>query len=291
MTNGGTPISRTPPRGSEAPPAGSDLGTPSEPNPAASGVTTEPLPTAYEYTHPMLKGRSPEEVERIFRLTEQTVREQGGRLTKADAELRKHSEPAPPTTPVASAASAQEFFAEPVKHIQDELARQIAPLREEIATARRELSAPNVRDKLRTEYSDWEQVEPYVDYLLSQQEFPNPHDEGLLKMLYLTGKGLMVQQGISVESGLPPTTPTTAPPTPASTPPVVIPPQHPASTPPAPPPAPSAVATIRELTESEKRLAREQKLTPEQFIKWQEMDMDEVAVADFDLPQEGDGAK
>ena len=262
------------------------------PNPPESGVTVETPPTAYEYTHPMLKGRSPEEVERIFRLTEQTVREQGGRLTKAESELSKRSEPAPPTTPVET-PSAQEFFAEPVRHIQDELARQIAPLREEIASARQELTAPNVRDQLRTEYSDWEQVEPYVDYLLSQQEFPNPNDEGLLKMLYLTGKGLMVQQGISVESGLPPTTPAEATPVVAApaTAPVVIPPQHPASTPPAPPPAPTAAATIRELTESEKRLAREQKLTPEQFIKWQEMDMDEVAVADFDLPKEGDGAK
>ena len=177
-----------------------------------------------------------------------------------------------------------------MKHIQDELARQIAPLRDEITTARKELSAPNVRDKLRGEFTDWDKVEPYVDYLLAQRDFPEPNDEGLLRMLYLTGKGLMVHQGISVEAGAPPSpapgAPTPVAPVVPTAAPVVIPPQHPASTPPAPPPAPVAATTVRELTEAEKRLAREQKLTPEEFIKWQEMDMDEVAVADFDIPAE-----
>lgn len=229
----------------------------------------------------MLKGRSPEEVERIFNTMEAATREQGATLTKLSREMTElKTQTAAPPAPAEPAVSAQDFFNDPMAQVRKEMSRQIEPLVEEIRGARDELTAPNAREKLAREYGDWGQVEPYIDVLITQQNFPNPNDEGLLRMLYLTAKGYMTHQGISID---PAADPQPQPGLPQQQP-VVAPPQHRASTPPPPPPPTPQQPQVRELSENERRLARESGMSAEQYIKWQEMDMDEVAEADFDSP-------
>jgi hypothetical protein len=236
----------------------------------------------YEYQNPMLRGRTPEEVERIFGMYEQTTREQGARLSATErrmAEMETRSAKAVPEPKV----EAQEFFADPMGHVKRALDDTVAPLRQEIQDARAYFRGQDTRVALRQKYDDWDVVEPYVNHLLSQANYPDPNDAGLLETLYYTAKGVMVSQGINVQPTSP-QTPSQAAPVRTEVP--AVPPQHRASTPPPPPPRPAqSSGKVRELTESEKRIAREHGLTPEEYIKWQEMDISDVATADFDRPK------
>ncbi len=264
----------------ETPPAGS------VPEVEPSGVPgSEPQATpAHEYQNPMLRGRSPEEIERIFGMYEQTSREQGARLTASERRLSEvEGRPAAPAPE--PKVEATEFFADPMTHVKRALEETVAPLREEIREAKSYVTGQDARAGLRNQYADFAQVEPYIDYMLAQTPYPDPNDPGLLNTLYFTAKGMMASQGISVESPTPTPTAPGAPQPAAPT----VPPQHRASTPPPPPPSPAAPGSeaLRPLTETEKRLAREQGLSHAEYLRWQAMDIADVATADFDKPKEG----
>lgn len=289
------PISRTPPRGSqEAQQGGGDL-TPVDPEPQNDPnepVTPTPEPTpppaepaAHEYGHPLLRGRSPEEIESLFKMQENAMKEQGAQLTGLVSEVRDLKSTMTPPAPTPEAdPSAQDYFADPVKTIRTELDRQIQPLREEIADARANLNAPVVRDKLAQEFPDWTAVEPYVDQLIARENFPDPNNEGLLRTMYFTAKGLMAHQGIDISQPQPVPAPAVpGQPQPAA--PLMVPPQHRASSPPPPPPQTPQGPQIRELTENERRLAREYGMSAEDYIAWQETDMDEVADSEIGIPE------
>lgn len=288
-------ISRTPPRGSELTDVdGLDLETPTNqsPDPGEPATPPEPAPPPepppFEFSHPMLKGRSPEDVEKIFKLQENAVKEQGAQLTQLIQEVREIKTSSVPKAPAEPDPTAQDYFTNPVEVLRKELDRTVAPLREEIRATKREFSGPMVREKLAQELSDWKEVEPYVDMMLRQQQFPDPNDEGLLRLMYFTAKGYMTHQGISPTPGAPtspapPTPPAHQPTQPAYNP---VPPQHRASTPPQPPPAPSAQPKVRPLTESEKRLAREYGMTAEEYVAWQEADIEEIAESEIGLSKE-----
>lgn len=298
MTNGKT-IARTPPRGSEEPPATPGLETPQPPSSVQEGTPTEPQPApaepqppSVEFNHPLLKGRSPEEVERLFTMQENAMREQGTRLTQLTQEVDdiKKSQ----TTPPEPDPTAQEYFSDPVKTLRRELERQVEPLREEIKSTKAEFGAPLVRQKLSQEYEDWPQVEPYVDMLINQDPTADPNNEGLLRSLYFMAKGMMTHQGIDVSQPQPEPTaqpqvqpqPAAHPGTPQPQPMQMAPPQHRASSPPPPPPPAPVEPQLRDLTENEKRLAREYGMTAEEYIAWQETDMDEVAESEIGIPEE-----
>jgi hypothetical protein len=295
MTNGKV-TSRTPPRGStEAPPATQDSETPPVPSNVLEEEAREqeleqqaPPPSQdFEYSHPLLQGRSPEEVEKLFKMQENAMREQGAQLTGLVSEVRdlKSSMTQPPA-PAEPEVTAQEYFQNPVKAIRSELDKQIQPLRQEISEAKSMATAPLVRDKLAAEFGDWAAVEPYVDMLIAREQFPDPNNEGLLRTLYFTAKGLMAHQGVqpTPQPAPVPGQPAPAPGQPAPQP--MVPPQHRASSPPPPPPPAPTQPQLRDLTENEKRLAREYGMTAEEYIAWQDTDMDEVAESEIGIPEE-----
>lgn len=299
MTNGKT-ISRTPPRGStEAQPATPASETPPIPSNVLEEETREqeleqqaPPPSQdYQYRHPLLQGRSPEEVERLFQMQENAMREQGAQLTGIVSEVRElKASMSQPPAPSEQEVTPQEYFQNPVKAIRSELDRQIQPLREEISEAKSMATAPMVRDKLAQEFGDWSAVEPYVDALIAREQFPDPNNEGLLRTLYFTAKGMMTHQGIDVSQPAPvPGQPAPGQPAPVPGQPpaqTMVPPQHRASSPPPPPPPAPAQPKTRELTEHEKRLAGEYGMTAEEYIAWQETDMDDVAESQIGIPEE-----
>ena len=276
---GSSPPTTTPSQSSEAPgqATAATSGSPTEAQP-----TPEVQPEGHQFTNPRLAGRSPAEVEGLYGLAEQTVRQQGQQIS--DLTKRMNQVEATPAK-TEEKISSNEFFADPGAAIETLLEKQIAPLRAEVAEGVKIATAPAARDGLRREFPDWDQVEPYVDHLLQQQDFPDPTHPGLLKTLYYTAKGLMVSQGIDVShANLTPNTPQNV--VPGQAPPGMAPPQHRASTPPAPPRTPGETTPARQLTELEKRLAREWKMSDEEYLYWQDLDERDVPTSTYGLPEE-----
>ncbi len=273
-----------------ATPASPSSAAPSQATAASSTQPTEAQPPSetppveeHRYTNPRLAGRSPAEVEGLYGLAEETVRQQGQQISDLTRRMQQ-VEATPPKTE--EKISSSEFFAEPAAAIENLLEKQIKPLREEVAEAKRLATAPAAREGLRREFPDWDQVEPYVDHLLQQQDFPDPTNPGLLKTLYYTAKGLMVSSGVDI--GSPAAQPPHAPQgvVPGQAPPGMAPPQHRASTPPPPPRTPGETAPARQLTELEKRLAREWKMSDEEYLYWQDLDERDVPTSVYGMPEE-----
>ena len=266
------------------PPAGPDT-TPSPP-PATSdpssqeGITTPEPPT---WNNPRLQGRTQREVDNLYGLAEETVQQQGRRLSEQESRIRELEGLVTSRPPAESSpgVSSQEFFADPAAHIDRMLTAAVAPLREEIQEAKRTLGAGDSRERLRREHPDFESVSPYLDMLLQRGNYPEPDDYGLLQTLYFTAKGYMADQGIDVRAQPIHESAANAPPQGTMI------PQHRASTPPPPPRSADPTQPSRALTENEKRLAREYKMSDEDYLKWQEMDERDVPFSKIGLEQKG----
>jgi hypothetical protein len=242
----------------------------------------EEIPPAFQ--HPLLRGKSPEEIERIFETQQRALDD----VTREANELhsRVNTQPTAPTPVEQEEADpyGDDFLAPRFqvleRRVTKSLESMIAPLKE--ATASRE--GGSIRERLRNQYPKFQILEPHIDRLIREQgDNPATASEGQLRMLYHTALGVAMENGINLDPGEAPTptrTPTT-PPSQEGRPPVSIPQHRPSG---APLPKPTQPAK-RELTENEKRLAREyfpNSENPEDdYRKLQSAEVDEVVEPGF----------
>jgi hypothetical protein len=208
-----------------------------------------------EFTNPMLRGRSPREIEMMFEVQSRAMREQGQRLSMAESR--------PEPEPVIEAEDPLGIRDVVEQVVKRELGNAIQPFRDDLATR----SRVDGRAALRQKYDDWASVEGMVDWLLA--ESGQPETPSLLETLYYTAIGIQAKQG-----GQPVRQPEPQRGNRAQI------PQHRPSAAPMSPPAGSASRT-RELTESERQFAKMNNMSPEEYIKWQDMDAESVATSDL----------
>lgn len=158
----------------------------------------------------------------------------------------------------------------------------MAPIRSEIASMKAGDTAAEAWKETAAMFPDFELWRPYIDRLIQMQGITEI-TSGTLQSLYYTAKGYASSQGIDVTGGQP----TPAAPVqggnvaPNRTPP----PQNRPSS--APLPNQQKPAQVRELTENERRLAREWKMSPAEYIAMQELDDEDVVDYDRDAMKEG----
>lgn len=237
--------------------------------------------TGYEFRNPRLRGRSPEEVERLFEVLEQANKEQGSTLTAMRREIGEIKEQITKPKQPEEEPTAEDFYRDPLGVMNRALESQIQPLREEIAAGARALR-PDPRAELRKKYDDWDSYEPYVDMLLQRQEFPDPDNPGLLESLYYMAKGYAQSHGVeAAPSGVASEGGEGVDRNKRAALESAIPPQHRGSSPPQPPRQGKKEAQTRQLTESERRLAREFGMSEKEYVEWQEMDERDVPVSNL----------
>lgn len=219
----------------------------------------EELPPDPEFTHPALAGKSPAEIEEMFRLAENTVREMRSQI---DASHRtREPEPEP------EVQDPNEFFANPYEAIRKEMDRTLEPFKEDLRLRR----AQTVREKLRSEIPDFGAHELRIDQILAQNNFPNPDDEGLLRSLYFMAKGMAASEQKREDQPVSKSREPRRSPAPA-------PPQHrPSST-----PLPESRTKDKPppLTESEKLMMRQWGMNEEEWRAYQNAEADQVLHVD-----------
>ena len=257
--------------GDSSPPDGqvSDDGASDDSSPL-EGQNQQPAPDPF--TNPRLTGKTPEEVQAYVNLLEDTAKEQNRRLNEqAAAPPAQQQEPEPEG----------DFFADPRQVLRQEMDRMMAPIRSEIASMKAGDAAAQAWAEVTTMFPDFETWRPYIDRLIQMQGITDI-TSGTLQSLYYTAKGYAASQGIDVgaqQGG------------------VNVPPQNQGGNRPPPPPqnrpssAPlpnqNTAPKTRELTENERRLAREWKMSPAEYIAMQELDDEDVVDYDKDAMREG----
>lgn len=226
--------------------------------------TTEPGIQS-PFTDPRLEGKTPEEVERLYQLQDRAIREQGTKLSEYhDAEVARAGR----VDDGPAEISDEEFWKSPTTTVQRLLDKAIEPFKRDLAAGRVEDAWDQARRL--TGFTDYE---PTIRELMATREITDPTFD-TLRTLFATVVGAeklgMIDTGLgerpveAVEA--PPTRETPAPP-----------PQHGASRQPLPKPGEEKKKPLRDLTENERRLAREQGMTHERFLELQEMDEGEFA--------------
>ena len=243
-------------------------------------LEVEAAPGTPVYQHPLLKDKSPEEVDRIVKTFEAATREQNEELNRQHAKLEAASSAPPPTPPPEEVGKpyGDDFLGERFetfeKRLDAKLEEMVAPLRRGEAKS----ETRTVRDRMAGKFKHWTTLEPHIDRLLRDQKLdPMTATEAQLDMLYHTAVGLAAESGLDLGAGAPPLEPAKEPP------PVNI-PQHSPSAAPLPDP-PSEAGKPRELTENERILAKEYfptaKDPEEEYRKLQDAEVDEIVTPGF----------
>lgn len=271
-------------------------------------MSIQPTPGAVDFSHPLLKGRSPEEIQALVETLSERVDEQNRELNYLHSRVQASSQQSAPAPTSMSQMSEDEdyensFLASDLKRLEAKvtqtLSQQIAPLIEENRQAR----AMSVREGLRQELRHFRTLEPHIDQLLRQQgENPQTANENQLRLLYHTALGLAAERGINLgpsnvgvyNQPTPPASQMQQTPmmqqqqqAAQNTPqqrvgtPMGI-PQHRPSSAPMPTPHPQTQKPyMRELTETERKLANFYGMTPEQYLDEMYKNVDEVVTPGF----------
>ena len=240
-------------------------------------------PPAFEFKDPALKGKSGEEIEALLKMSQQVVSGQKRKVSDLEGKVRElETRPITPATP----EKKEDFFTDPdgaMSRLEKRLVETISPLREEIKTARQDLAAQGLEERMAAEFDDWHEVRPWIDQILEQQNFPNPNDEGLLRTLYFTAVGMRQKQGITTK---PKEGVKEMPGSDIHKGPI---PQHRSSPPPPPPakPAASNEVTWEDLDETERAMCKFHKLTPSVFREWQNANAEDVAESTIGIETKG----
>lgn len=229
-----------------------------------------------------------------IKLLEDTVREQNRRLQEAATSASRPPEaPKPPAkTPE---EERQEFYNDPMnanrRLIREELTATVGPLIDFV----NQMKGNSATDQLVTQFKNdarfsrmWDaDVEGYVRQQASTVA-PAQLTEQTFGFIVVSAIGMKASGILPTASGLPSASaPAPTPPTPTPTPtPAPMPtPPHMRPTAPAGPGGNPPAKTLRPLTEHEERIRRENNMTHEAFLKFQEMPSSDVAFADFDKPK------
>lgn len=271
---GGTPIPGSVP-GSQSPP------TPGTPNP-------NPPPTDKSVDTPLKQsgaGVPEEELRRLRELNaaqEATLRdyhrqntELTQRLRGLDERVKKVEAPPGPSEDEVN----QEFWKNPSgvmsRLIKEEMARTVGPLNERLSQQTQMSEYERTKQRLKAEYSDiWDKIEGSVDEFVRNASAQGVEiNDQVMTVAALTASGMYYRGQIP---GAPPAAPRASEPKKEEERPTTVftPPHLRPSAPPIPGTEP-AKKELRDLTENEKRLARERGMTTEQYLQW------------LDVPPEG----
>ena len=198
-----------------------------------------------EFQHPLLKGKSPQEVEGILTAMEDANRDMNSQLNER---FDSQPEPTAPAPVVEEGEGYGDDFMSPrfqavEDRITSRLESMVAPLIEGMSKG----AAQDVREELRGSLKSFRVLEPHIDTMLrAQNKNPATATKDQLENVYHMALGFAHERGINLSTEEPTTTPTGESP-------VNIPQHRPSS---APIPAP-ATPKRRALTENERILAQQ----------------------------------
>jgi len=237
----------------------------------------------FQFQHPLLRGKTPEEVERLFRTQNDALLEQNtelNRLHSVQASAPPPGTRAEPGVIEEPADYGDDFIASKFRTVESRLTKKMEDLVAPLASSIKTQSTVSVRDRLKKRLKNFSVLEPHIDRLIrGQGNNPEEATEDQLETLYHTALGYVHEQGLNIDIKESP-----APSNPSpdrGNPPVNIPQHRPSSAPIPKPPKPAR----RELTENEKRLAKEffpRSQDPEgDYLKMQEAGEDEIVEPGF----------
>lgn len=228
-------------------------------------ISVGAAPGATDFQDPLLKGKTPAEIERIVQTQQQALNEQNRELNKyhQEASTRQASAPTPGGQEEEQDPYGNDFLAPRFKKLEERLSRQLENSVKPIIDHTRQAGAQSVRERMRSELRHFTVLEPHIDRLIREQGGdPSAADENSLRFYYLSAVGLAQEQGVALPSSeqpqpnapQPPSQPSAPQPTPQQpgVQPVGIPQHRPSS---APLPQEQNRQPVRQLTESERALA------------------------------------
>jgi len=234
--------------------------------------TPSPEPSGgFEFGNPNLAGKTPQEIEAYTNLLESTVKSQSGRLT---ADFEKKQEPELEPLPD---WSRDDFFEDPItimsQVVRREMANTVAPINREIENMRTQAGVNVAWESAKAKFTDFERYRPAIESMIASQGMtPGQVTAQTLEALYYGAVGYYATQGVSPgEEAIAPKMEEPTPP--------AAPPQHRPSRAPLPEPA-SDKKTVRDLTEEERQIARQWKMTPEEYLAEQDKDIGDVVGGD-----------
>lgn len=252
--------------------------------PDGSGTVAAPQPM---FSDPDLARMTPQQVEEYVRVLRAANEEQKELLNQQAAMAQRtghqtvpQQQSAPqPDEPVDFWQDPNKALASFEQKIRRSMEEMIQPFRQDLTVSK----AQSARQSLRQQYDDFTRYEPLIDNMLRQQGVnPDTAERPLLETIYLAAVGAamkkgLVQQPQQMQQPTQPTQPL------QGQAPMNI-PQHRPSSAPLPPSQPQQPQR-RQLTESEKHLARIQfpnSQDPEgEYLKYQEMDAGDVVNPGF----------
>lgn len=242
-----------------------------------SSLSEQAAKGVLKFNNPLLKGKSPEEIEALFETQQRAIREQNtelNRLHEASAQTPRHAEGVGEEEE--EEAYGSDFLAPRFKKMEDRLTKAmqaaVAPLRERGARD----ESNTTRTKLRSELKHFTLLEPHIDQLLRDQGAnPLQANESMLRTIYHTAVGFATERGLNLN--------TSSEGTGHEEQPVNIPQHRPSA---APVPSGEQRRTARrQLTEHERILAHQQfggTKDPEgEFLRLQELPEDEIVQPGF----------
>lgn len=236
-------------------------------------------PGAKDFSHPLLRGKTPEEIERLFTLQEQSVRELNAEANRRFA--AREQEAAQPARQEESGEDGygDDFLAPRFRILEKRLGAKLEQAVAPLQAGQRGNESRGAREGLRTRLKHFGRMEPYIDQILREKNVdPNTADQSVLENIYHLAVGLSVERGINLNEAAPaPQQQERRQESPVNI------PQHRASS--APLPQERREPVLRQLTESERRLAREyfpDSKDPEgDYRKYQDMNEDDVVSPGF----------
>ena len=242
-----------------------------------------PAEGAEVFQHPLLAGKSPEEIDSLVGTMVDANRSQNSELNRYHAELleARNQPTAAPAPEVEGSPYGDGFMAEGLSvlegRVTDKLGTKLEAMIEPLKKDSAERSAGSTREALRGRLKHFNVLETTIDSLLREKNVdPTTADEQMLTSLYYTAVGAATERGINLESVAPAAAPATE-----ERPPVNI--QHRPSGAPLPPD--TSTERVRPLTEDERILAKEMFPTsqdPEgEYRKYQDLDEGDVVKPGF----------
>ena len=239
---------------------GEDTETEVEPEPEPEAEPKPLSQSPFEFDDPDLKGKSREEIQALYRLNRQASQELGRRLTEVEHARQAQSVELPTN---------EDHYADPVgsmqRLIEAALEKQIAPLKEDLVSQRREGMFVRAREK----FPHFAALESMIRNLASSGQL-QLNTEADLQGAYYVALGYATDQGIPFEKPAP-----ASEPTPTRRPAQVIPQNRPSPT----PNPDQTKKKLRELTETEAHIAKRMGLSKEEYLKEQDLGA-QVDIAD-----------
>lgn len=265
--------------GAEAPPPSTPEEPPESSLPQDGQDSTDTEPEGF--TNPLLIGKTPAEIDRLFSTQERAVRSQNAELNRLHAATQ--AQPAAPQ-PEPEPDYGDDFLAPRFRTMEQRVASKVESMLKPLMTSLHQGTARDAREGARQKHRHFTALEPYIDQIIREQGGdPTVATGDQLELLYHTALGVAIANGVNLEPGAPAPAPTSTNRIPMSAPPQ----NRPSPAPMAPPAQPA----VRPLTEDERVLARYYYpgIAPEEsYRKYrEEQERDEDAVVEPGFSREG----